>query len=76
MPSSDDTLRKAQRANQLFSEGKSIEEIAKELRTSKSRVSEYLEVNEHGSKCDCCHGKGVNWNSKTHTKTPICKKKS
>jgi predicted transcriptional regulator len=72
MASRPETIKKALKARQLKSSGKSDDNIAKAIGVSPKRVEEYLEANSHGSRCRGCGGQGVNKQRSTGKKKPLC----
>ncbi len=72
MPSKIGTINRCQEANRLSINGFSTENIAEKLQLTIQRIREYLSSNSHGQSCKICHGHGINWNSSSKKRTPIC----
>ena len=74
MPSRKSTIEKARQARELYSQGKSIDEIVKALPVpaSSSLVGEYLKRNEHSHACKICGGYGISKDRRTGKTRAIC----
>lgn len=66
------TIKNAKTARHLKRQGVDIDQIAKKLDVSGSRVREYLERNTHPKNCSTCEGFGINKQRSTGVRTPIC----